>query len=44
MLLRMLPTCHSISFFDQLDSPMLVWDRMVTHLMKQLLLMHGNQP
>ena len=37
MLLQMLSACHSIGASNQFDSPMLVRDRIMTHLMKQLL-------
>ena len=29
--------CHSIDLSNQLDSPMRIWDRIMTHVMKQLL-------
>ena len=37
MLLLMLSACHSIGTSGQLDCPMMVRDRIMTHLMKQLL-------
>ena len=33
----MLSVCHSAGVFDQLDSPMPVRDRIMTHLVKQVL-------
>ena len=37
MLLRMLSSCHCIGVFDQFDSLMLIQDRIMTHLVTQLL-------
>ena len=37
MFLQMLPSCHDIGTFDQFDSLMLIQDRIMTHLAKQLL-------